>query len=161
MPIVWTHSPALTCKIAGRGWRPGALGPLDPRVEIVGATENLDDLFASLRLTVAPLRFGAGVKGKVLDSFAAGLPCVMSDIAAEGLPLAGPLTRLIGSDAAEIGETVLHLHDDEAANMTCSSWARGFSAKHFTDDNVLRALREALSGATSIERGATSLNLGA
>ena len=117
MPRVWAQSPSLTCKIAGFGWRADGLGTLDPRVEVVGAVESLDDLFASVRLTVAPLRFGAGVKGKVLDSFAAATPCVMSEIAAEGLPLVAPLTQLVGRDAAELAARILRLHDDESENL--------------------------------------------
>ncbi|HEV2335243.1 MAG TPA: hypothetical protein VGS13_07090 [Stellaceae bacterium] len=52
----------------------------------------------AVRLTVAPLRFGAGIKSKVIDSFAAGLPCVMTRVAAEGLALTGSLPQLVGDD---------------------------------------------------------------
>jgi glycosyltransferase involved in cell wall biosynthesis len=47
-----------------------------PGVTILGHVENLAEVFERVRLTVAPLRFGAGLKDKVLRSLAAGLPCV-------------------------------------------------------------------------------------
>ena len=40
---------------------------------------------AQYRLNLAPLRFGAGLKGKVFDGFLSGTPTVMSPIAAEGI----------------------------------------------------------------------------
>ena len=43
---------------------------------------------ASCRLTVAPLRFGAGIKGKIVTSLAAGAACVASPVAVEGMGLA-------------------------------------------------------------------------
>jgi glycosyltransferase involved in cell wall biosynthesis len=52
--------------IMPRVWARDSLGPLDPRVTIVGHVPDLNDLFADIRLTVAPLRFGEGIKAKVL-----------------------------------------------------------------------------------------------
>jgi glycosyltransferase involved in cell wall biosynthesis len=147
LPRVWRQAPGLTCKIAGHGWRADALGALDARVEIVGPVEDLDDLFGEVRLTVAPLRFGAGIKGKVLDSFAAGLPCVMSDIAAEGLPLAGPLIEHVARDAEDFAQLILRLHDDEAANAAAGLRARATAAL-FSQANVIAALRAALARST-------------
>jgi hypothetical protein len=49
-----------------------------PGVLALGQVAELAEVFDRVRLTVAPLRYGAGVKGKVLDSLAAGVPCVMS-----------------------------------------------------------------------------------
>ena len=58
-------------------------------VEAIGAVGDLADIFDRVRVTVAPLAYGAGIKGKVLDSLAAGIPCVCTPIAAEGLDSAG------------------------------------------------------------------------
>ena len=51
-----------------------------------------------------PLRYGAGIKGKVLESFAHGLPCVMSEVAAEGLELPEDLAWLVARTPAEFAE---------------------------------------------------------
>jgi glycosyltransferase involved in cell wall biosynthesis len=64
----------------------------------VGFVPSLDDIFARVRLTIAPLRYGAGLKGKVLESMAAGVPCVMTTIAAEGLNLPAGLRSLVADD---------------------------------------------------------------
>ena len=54
---------------------------------MVGFVPDLTDFMHQLRCTIAPLRYGAGLKGKILESFAHGLPCVMSEVAAEGFRL--------------------------------------------------------------------------
>ena len=111
---------ALTCKIVGHGWHADRLPGRDPRIEMIGEAPDLDDVFDTVRLTVAPLRFGAGIKGKVLDSFAAGLPCVMTPIAAEGLALTGALPQLVAGDPAGLADIILRLHADPASATTSS-----------------------------------------
>ena len=51
----------------------------------MGYIKDLTEIFDRVRLTVAPLNFGAGIKGKVIESLAAGIPCVCTPLAAEGL----------------------------------------------------------------------------
>jgi glycosyltransferase involved in cell wall biosynthesis len=157
MPLVWAKQPMLTAKIAGHGWRKDRFAQLDPRVEIVGQVARLDKLFSSVRLTVAPLRFGAGVKGKVLESFAAALPCVMTEIAAEGLPLLGTLGDLVGRDAASIAELVLKYHQDETANVACGLEAQRLVIQNYSQAQIDDELRAALSGAAANEANCRSM----
>ncbi|SDB24421.1 Glycosyl transferases group 1 [Flavobacteriaceae bacterium MAR_2010_188] len=52
---------------------------------IKGFAESVDSVMKDARLSLAAVRFGAGLKGKVMDSFKNGTPCVMTTIAAEGI----------------------------------------------------------------------------
>jgi hypothetical protein len=142
---VWARNPGLTCKIVGHGWHAGRLPRLDPRIEMIGEVEDLADVFDTVRLTVAPLRFGAGIKGKVLDSFAACLPCVMTPIAAEGLALTGSLPQLVADNPAELAELILHHHADPAANEQAGMDGARMVARQFCAERVSDALREILS----------------
>jgi glycosyltransferase involved in cell wall biosynthesis len=151
LPRVWAQNPTLTCRIVGHGWKPGCFADRDPRVEIVGHAETLDEVFGAIRLTVAPMRFGAGIKGKVLESFAAGLPCVMSEIAAEGLPLSGLSAELVGRDPDDLAEKILRFHDDARANAACGTQVRALAVAHFSQDAVNRALRLALEGRSTAD----------
>ena len=54
-------------------------------VRLLGYVPDIAPLFASCRLMVAPLRFGAGVKGKIGEALSYGLPVVTTDIGAEGM----------------------------------------------------------------------------
>ena len=52
---------------------------------IKGHAEDVDAVMQNSRICLAPLRFGAGLKGKVIDAFKNGTPCVMTSIASEGI----------------------------------------------------------------------------
>ncbi len=152
MPLVWAQDPSITCRIAGHGWHAARLPGLDPRLEILGPTNDLDGLLDSVRLTVAPLRFGAGIKAKVLDSFAAGVPCVMTGIAAEGLPLAGPLAIPVADAADLLAGHILRLHADQTLNERIGEAAARLVADHFNAARVIGALGEALLERTGTHR---------
>jgi autotransporter-associated beta strand protein len=158
MPLVWAKDPRIICRIAGHGWDASRLQGMDPRMEILGPTHDLDGLLASVRLTVAPLRFGAGLKAKVLDSFAAGVPCVMTGIAAEGLALQDPLSHPVADDTATLAGHILRLHADQALNARIGQAAALLVADAFDQARVTDALGEALlapSGGRSCRRDET------
>jgi glycosyltransferase involved in cell wall biosynthesis len=64
-------------------------------------------------VSIAPLRFGAGVKGKVAQSMAWGLPSVVTAVAAEGMHLIDEEHLLIASDARQFATSVIRLYRDE------------------------------------------------
>ena len=80
----------------------------------VGHVDELRPWLERVRLTVAPLRFGAGVKGKVLSSLAHGVPCIMTTVSAEGMD-AVESGSVITDDTAAFAEQVVRLHRDAKA----------------------------------------------
>ncbi len=77
MPLVWQTNPDISCLVAGSGMPASLLiphRPRDPRLRVLGWVEDLHALLGSVRMTIAPLAYGAGLKGKVGDSLAAGVP---------------------------------------------------------------------------------------
>jgi len=82
-----------------------------------GFLPSMEAELAARRISIAPLRFGAGLKGKVGESLAAGVPVVGTTIAAEGFdrPERG---MLIADDAAGFAEAVMRLESDDEL------WAR-------------------------------------
>ena len=74
MPLVRQRDPALECLLVGGGLPEGVRQRCGDGVAALGLVEDLGEIFDRIRLTVAPLRFGAGIKGKVIDSLAAGVP---------------------------------------------------------------------------------------
>jgi glycosyltransferase involved in cell wall biosynthesis len=103
----------------------------DPGFIPTGYVEDLAKQFGKIRLTVAPLRFGAGAKGKVVSSLAHGVPCVASSIAAEGMALADEETVTIADTPQSFAENVVRLYNDQHRWTLLSQ--RGFaliSQKH-------------------------------
>ncbi|HEY1935885.1 MAG TPA: Hint domain-containing protein [Acetobacteraceae bacterium] len=112
MPRVWETAPGIELLVIGSDWPAQVPWITDARVRMAGAVGSIESVLAMLRLTVAPLRFGAGLKGKVLDSFACEVPCVMTPLAAEGFPLEGALPGLVADDAAALAALIVRLHQD-------------------------------------------------
>jgi GT2 family glycosyltransferase/glycosyltransferase involved in cell wall biosynthesis len=111
MPLVWDEWPDAELTIAG-GNVPAEVAELaGPRVDVAGWVEDLDPLLTESLALVAPLRFGAGLKGKVTQALAAGLPVVTTPFGAEGLGAADGDEILVADDDAGIAERILRLRD--------------------------------------------------
>jgi O-antigen biosynthesis protein len=83
-------------------------------VMVVGYVEDLSDFFNGCRLSIAPLRYGAGIKGKVGRSLAYGLPVVATSIATEGTGLVDREDIFIADGAEAFAAAVAELYNDEA-----------------------------------------------
>lgn len=147
MQMVWQNDPTIICYIIGKDIPKRLDHVADSRIRVVGEVSDLmTHVFNIVRLTVAPLRFGAGVKGKVLDSFAAGLPCVMTEIASEGIPLSPTLFNLVGRTASEISRLIYRLHSNEVVNREASQAGVSLIRRKFNYSAVLSALKDAVEG---------------
>ena len=113
-------------------------------IRVVGHVPDLAAALHQHRCTIAPLRFGAGIKGKVLDSFAHGLPCVMTPIAAEGLELPKVLQWLVAADAAGLAAKLRALHSDDAVNAGLAAAGLQMIEQRYGAEAVGRALAEAI-----------------
>jgi GT2 family glycosyltransferase/glycosyltransferase involved in cell wall biosynthesis len=112
MPHVWRELPDYPVTIVGPHAPPEINALASERVHVAGKVDDLEELLSRARATVAPLRFGAGMKGKVTQSLAAGLPVVTTPVGAEGLGDDPPV--LIEEDPAAIAAAVVRLcRDDE------------------------------------------------
>jgi glycosyltransferase involved in cell wall biosynthesis len=78
-----------------------------------GWVEDVSPLFARARVFISPLRFGAGMKGKVGQALAFGLPTVTTSIGAEGMELDDGKHCLVRNEARSFADGVLHLYRDE------------------------------------------------
>lgn len=59
----------------------------DQQIKLTGFVKNLDDYLKRTRVYIAPLRFGSGMKVKVLEGLYRGVPSVCTHVAAEGLEI--------------------------------------------------------------------------
>jgi O-antigen biosynthesis protein len=111
-PRVRRTLPGVRLKLAGSGMPASLRDFADDGVEILGWVEDLGALFGAARLSVAPLRFGAGFKGKVATSLAYGVPVVGSSISLEGTGLADGDGVLAADLPDAFAAAVVRLHED-------------------------------------------------
>ncbi|RYY94326.1 MAG: glycosyltransferase, partial [Comamonadaceae bacterium] len=103
-----------------------------PGMRIHGHVPDLQPLLDGSRVSIAPLRYGAGVKGKVNQAMAHGLPVVATAAAVEGMHLRDGDDVLVADDAAAFAEAVLRLHDDEALWASLAVNGRDNVSRHFS-----------------------------
>jgi glycosyltransferase involved in cell wall biosynthesis len=117
-------------------------------IHIHGFVPDLSAFFERARMSIAPLRFGAGLKGKVHQSLARGLPCVATPIAAEGLGLMPDLHAVLVASADDFAEGVVRLNSDRELWQRLSIEGQAHVEKYFSAS----ALRSGLHSALSVER---------
>jgi glycosyltransferase involved in cell wall biosynthesis len=78
----------------------------------------------------------------VLDALAAGLPCLCSPIAAEGMDWPAALAPLTCADPAAMAGAVLRLYPDEAACAALGAAGLGWIEEHFSAARIAEAMRE-------------------
>ena len=105
-------------------------------VEIAGYVADLTELYRGVRVVVAPLRFGAGLKGKVVASLAVGLPCVATSIAAEGMPERGTEAVAIADDAESFARAIVDIHQHEARWQLMSNAGVAYARRNFSIEAV-------------------------
>src|SRR5690625_6341928 len=83
-----------------------------PGVMVHGFVPDLDPFLESCRLSVAPLRYGAGVKGKVNQAMSHGLPVIATNCAAEGMFLKHGRDVMIGDSAEDFAAATVQAYTD-------------------------------------------------
>lgn len=148
LPLVHRWHPATVLHVVGSNPSPDVLELATETVEVHGWVPDLMPLHQRCRLSVAPLRFGAGVKGKVGESMAAGLPTVCTPIAVEGMQLADGQHVLVAADAAGFADHVVTLLEDDALWRTMSEAGANAVAERFGPDVARCALQDLLATAS-------------
>ncbi len=113
MPTLHAKRPDLKLHIWGSHLPENSGWDVQPGVVLEGYAPSLDDVFSGLLAFVAPLQAGAGIKGKVLDSLAYGVPTVLSPIAAEATGLIDGSSTLIAHTPDQWVEHIESLLDSD------------------------------------------------
>ncbi|AOW10925.1 glycosyltransferase [Flavobacterium gilvum] len=112
MPLVWNEIPDLKVNIIGTVNE--VIKDIEhPNLVFLGYVENIDDLFISNKFMIAPLRYGAGVKGKIGQSFEYYLPVITSSIGAEGMHLIHKENALIEDTKEGFAEAIIDLYTNK------------------------------------------------
>jgi len=112
LPLFWKEHPDVVLNVVGADMGDSVRALEGPRVRIVGYVDDPVTWLSSARLHVNPMRFGAGLKQKFLDSLAAGLPFVTTSVGAEGFPLGDVRGSMVADDPAGLAQRLSRLHGD-------------------------------------------------
>ena len=123
MPLIRIKEPGIKLHIYGSKMTKEIEALASNDVIIEGYVKSLSSVFDTCRVFVAPLLSGAGIKGKVLESIAYGVPCVLSPVAAESTGLTHGVNTLIANNPDQWAEYISCLYTDSQI------WQKNVNAK--------------------------------
>jgi glycosyltransferase involved in cell wall biosynthesis len=144
LPLVHARVPAARFTIAGSNPPPDVKALVSDAVSIRANVSDLElrELYRTARVAVVPLRYGAGVKLKVVEALREGLPLVTTSVGAQGLPGLEDIVTICDEPQAFADATCALLTDDTAW-IERSAAQVGYAASRYSET----AFRDSLMGA--------------
>lgn len=149
-PALLDRHPDLTLRVVGADPSPAVTALAGGPVRVLGKVPDPLPVLGSALLHVVPMRYGAGVKIKFVDSMAAGLPFVTTPVGGEGLHLGAVARHLIGSSPAELTELCHRLLTDVPLWTDVQAELLDICRTHFSPDRFAAEMRDVIAdcGAT-------------
>ncbi|PJK08658.1 glycosyl hydrolase family 1 [Lysobacteraceae bacterium NML120232] len=147
LPLVHAQWPDVQLILAGSNPDARVRALASDQVCVTGQVSEaqLQALYAKARVVVVPLRFGAGVKHKVVEAMHLGVPVVTTDVGAQGLEDTGEALSIATAPAAMAARTGQLLHDD-AAWLEQVRAGQAWVDAHYSKTRIQAVLAAALSG---------------
>jgi GT2 family glycosyltransferase/SAM-dependent methyltransferase/glycosyltransferase involved in cell wall biosynthesis len=157
--VLWFHSEIWPAVLAARPRARFVVVGAHPTEEILAlqsdrfiVTGRLDDLrpaFETARVFVAPIRYGAGVKGKVYTAMSYGAPVVTTSVGAEGIGLRPGLDALVADTPEGLAADIVRVFEDAALEQRLRLAGPAFIEQNATLDAGCRAMLAAMDKAVA------------
>jgi len=148
MPLVWSRVPGVKLSLVGSNPtdRVRALSGKDVEVTGYVSDEELADRYEQARVAVVPLRYGAGIKAKVVEAMRNGVPLVTTVVGAQGLGGMEEFAPVL-DDAGDIADAIVALLGEDGRWREQSARGAAFAKERFSR----QAMRDAVEAAMSTE----------
>ena len=148
-PLIRVSLPGIRVLIIGENPPPEIQMYAANDVIFMGYVKDLRDYLRHCRIFIAPLRYGSGLKGKILQSMSVGLPLVTTTIGAEGAFLNDGDNALIADDAEGFAGKVVLLYQNQDLWQKISANSQDTVQKHFScsswKEELSRVIDEAVT----------------
>jgi len=144
-PIVLKSLPNCRLRIVGSRVPQWLLELQEPSIEVLGWVENVGEFYLKSRLGIAPLRYGAGVKGKVGESLSMSTPMVLTDIAAEGMFLEDAKHALIANHPEDFAKAIIKLMTNDSLWTSIALNGKNHIEEKFGGSALSNSLTELLN----------------
>jgi glycosyltransferase involved in cell wall biosynthesis len=152
-PLVKKSLPRVRLYIVGDNVTPEIAAYAAPDIEVLGYVPDVEPLFHSCRVMVVPLRYGAGIKGKLGESLSYGLPAVTTPVGAEGFGITDGVEVLIADEPEAFAAAVVRSYEDKELWERLSEQGHRHIERHFTPEVVAEVINSSVRklGATELE----------
>ncbi|MCL7945143.1 glycosyltransferase [Marinobacter sp. ATCH36] len=146
MPLLRKQLPGAKFHVYGSGMPENFKKFEADDVILEGFVENLDEVFETHRVIVAPLLSGAGIKGKVLEGMSSGVPQVLSPVAAEATGLTHGVSAMIVEEPQAWVDAIKELYENEERWQQISENALALARNNFSLSNGIKGMKGVLEG---------------
>ncbi len=145
LPLVEREVPGVRVSLVGSNPRPEVQALASERIEVTGYVSDarLETFYARARVAVAPLRFGGGVKGKVLEALRHGVPCVTTSVGMQGLSGASAF-MLVADEPQAMAAHIVSLLRDDALWQRVSMAEQAFIDQEYSREALWRVLSSSM-----------------
>ena len=154
LPLIRESLPGVEMFAVGDNAPPELEAYAPAGVRMLGYVPDVGPLFARCRVFVAPLRFGAGMKGKIGDALSYGLPVVTTGVGAEGMSLRDGEEALLADAAADFARAVIRLYRDEGLWRRLADKGYAHAERHFSPRVVAQIVNDSVRGLLGQAEGA-------
>jgi GT2 family glycosyltransferase/tetratricopeptide (TPR) repeat protein/glycosyltransferase involved in cell wall biosynthesis len=113
-PLIKEEIPAIKLHVVGNSPTPPVETLASDAINVTGFVPEVTPYLLNSRIFVVPLRYGAGLKGKIGEALAAGIPIVTTSIGAEGMDLVHRKNAMIADTPEDFAQAVVEVYRDEA-----------------------------------------------
>jgi glycosyltransferase involved in cell wall biosynthesis/GT2 family glycosyltransferase len=142
-PLIIKKIPSMKLYLVGNAPPKDIRALQNDSVIVTGYAPDLRPYWQSARVSIAPLRYGAGMKGKIGQAMAEGLPVVTTTIGVEGMDLIVGEHILVADAPEEFAAEVLRLYEDQPLWEKVSANGYHYVNDHWSDVTVMNQLLEA------------------
>jgi GT2 family glycosyltransferase len=143
-PHVKRTLPGVKLYVVGDNATPEIAAYASADVLVLGYVPDVEPLFRNCRLMVVPLRYGAGIKGKLGESLSFGLPVVTTSTGAEGFGITGGVEALIADEPQEFAAAVVRAYLEEDLWERLSQHGYRHVETHFTPEVVAEVINSSM-----------------
>jgi len=112
---------------------------------VKGWADDALQVMQNARICVAPLRFGAGIKGKLMDAMRTGTPSITTAIGAEAMSGGLPWGGMIANNAQALADAAVHLYTDETIWQKLQQQGWEILVQHFAQEDYAGLLMQRVS----------------
>src|SRR5262249_34918008 len=139
MPLVRQRLPGVKSYIVGSNVPSTILALACDDLVVTGYVPDVTPYLNGCRVSIAPLRYGAGVKGKVNQAMSHGLPVVATSPSVEGMHLKPEDDVIVADDAAAFADAIVRLYNDRVLWQKLAAGGVENIRRHFSRDVARRA----------------------
>jgi glycosyltransferase involved in cell wall biosynthesis len=112
LPLLVRQVPDVRLQVVGRSPPPEVQALAGPNVDVMGFVPDVEAVYTSSDVAIAPMRYGGGLKGKIAEAMSFGLPVVTNSVSLQGFRAQPGREVLVGDDAQSFADAIVALFRD-------------------------------------------------